>query len=410
MLNSQVNRPLLSIIIPTFNRIPYAISAINSILSIDSSKLELVIQDNSETLGLKEHIEANVTDSRLIYQHISKRLSIVDNFNEGMEISTGEYVCFIGDDDGVNPEIIEAAMWAKNNDLDSLSIRQTAHYLWPDTGLKSTAFTNVVGGNLSIKQFSSEIVEINLEEELKKLMKNGGLYYLDYDMPKVYHGIARRECFNLIKEKTGGYFGGASPDMFSSIALACVSKKAAIVEYPLTIPGHCSVAEVTHHIEKAHLRPMENAPHFKGRGEYKWSPLVPFIFIGEAFWVDAGVAALKAMERDDLIQELNVPKLCAYCAAGYSGLMKLTLTHLLKVFKLQKKNVFFGGGQFLLGLITGPFLRFTKRVWNRLMLILKVTKKIELNGVEDMTDCSIKLSKFLTENDFSFSSCKVRKL
>ena len=46
------NLPLLSIVIATRNRIPYAISTIESILEISDSRLELIIQDNSDSREL----------------------------------------------------------------------------------------------------------------------------------------------------------------------------------------------------------------------------------------------------------------------------------------------------------------------------------------------------------------------
>ena len=44
--------PLLSIAIATRNRIPYAISAIQSILEISDPRLELVVQDNNDRIDL----------------------------------------------------------------------------------------------------------------------------------------------------------------------------------------------------------------------------------------------------------------------------------------------------------------------------------------------------------------------
>ncbi len=38
---------------------------------------------------------------------------MVDNFNSAMEAVAAEYVCFIGDDDGINPELLDAAQWAR---------------------------------------------------------------------------------------------------------------------------------------------------------------------------------------------------------------------------------------------------------------------------------------------------------
>ena len=51
--------PLLSIVIPTKNRQKYALSIIQTILSIKDYALELVIQDNSDTNELENSIKKN---------------------------------------------------------------------------------------------------------------------------------------------------------------------------------------------------------------------------------------------------------------------------------------------------------------------------------------------------------------
>ena len=398
-------RPLLSITIATRNRIPWAISAIQSILDITDPRLQLVVHDNSDSHDLKKYVEENVNDSRFRYGYTNEPLSMSGNFNMAMELASGEYICSIGDDDGVNPEILEATAWAKSQDLDSLSIKQTAHYLWPGTRMKSTLFSKVVGGSLRVMPFQGKIIPINLEKELKSLMRNGGLYYLEFNLPKVYHGITRRKCMDLYKEKTGQYFGGTSPDIFSSLAISCVAKKAAVIEYPLTIPGHCVISEQTHHVENEQFRPMESAPHFNNLGDYTWCDLVPFVFVGESFWLDSGILALRNMGREDLVKELNLPKLAAHFVGGYRGISKPVMKTLF--YGLEKKNISKVKGFFLFlwGLCTGPGVSFYRRAWSRIMLITGKKVCHQFVEVNDMRDCTSSLSKHLEQNGHSFSAC-----
>ena len=400
--------PLLSIVIATRNRIPCAISAIESILAMPNQDLELVVQDNSDSPALKEYVAERVDDGRLRYRYTAKPLSMVANFNAAMELATGEYVCLIGDDDGVNPEIMEAAAWARSNDLDSLGIRQTSFYLWPGTGLASSLFTKVVGGSLSVQPFSGKIVEIDLEKEVRALFRNGGLYYLRHNLPKAYHGLARRSCFEAIKARTGNYFGGTSPDIFSSIAIACVSKRAAFIEYPLTIPGHCSAAATTHHVAKAHLRPIEDAPHFKNRGDYQWCDLVPRVFIGETFWVDSEVAAVRAVGREDLVAELNLPKLAAHCVGNYRGIVKPVINNMFRGLRKTERSSVIGAAQFAWGLVTGPGASLLRRAWGRLLIASGLRVNYEFYNLENMSDCTAELSNHLRSKGYSFAACASR--
>lgn len=401
--------PLLSIVIATRNRKPFALSAIQAVLEISDPRLELVVQDNSDSSELDSVISEQVHDSRLRYRHTSGRLSMVDNFNLAMELATGEYVCLIGDDDGVNPEIVEAAAWAKSEDLDSLSVRPSAFYLWPGTGLSSTVFTTVVGGSLSVGPFSGGLAIGEPEKELLALLRNGGLYYLDFKLPKAYHGLARRQCLEDIRQRGGSYFGGLSPDIFTSVALACVCRRVASIEYPLTIPGHCSVAEKTHHVKDAHLRPFAEAPHFYGRGDYQWCPLVPQVFIGEAFWVDSAIAALRAMGREELVKELNLPKLAAHCLGAYRGVARPVLSCMLRGLRSTGKNRLLGVFAMFWGLCSGPGHRLVHRGWNRALIMLGIRQIHAIRELATIRECSRSLTGYLQMKGLSFSEAIRRK-
>jgi glycosyltransferase involved in cell wall biosynthesis len=61
--------PLLSIVIASRNRIPYAISAIQSILEISDPRLELVVQDNSDSRDLESYVRENIKDTRFRYRY-----------------------------------------------------------------------------------------------------------------------------------------------------------------------------------------------------------------------------------------------------------------------------------------------------------------------------------------------------
>ena len=94
--------------------------AIQSILEIPDPGLELVVQDNSDSRELESYTSASVVDRRLRYRYTPPPFSMIDNFNAAVELATGEYLCLIGDDDGVNPEIMEAAHWAQGENVDAI--------------------------------------------------------------------------------------------------------------------------------------------------------------------------------------------------------------------------------------------------------------------------------------------------
>ena len=295
-------KPLLSIIIPTRNRMIYAISAIQSILKIEDKRIELIVQDNSTNNELEIYIEENINDNRLIYHYDSREMSTVHNFNKSMDFVHGEYICFIGDDDGVNAEIIDATAWAKHNQLDALIGSGRIGYQWPN---------DRYSGKLIIYPYSGKTRRVNMEEELDRFLQSGGVYYLKYDLPKVYHGILKRECFDKVKDKLGYYFGGLSVDIFSSVALSLVAQNVVAIDYPLTIAGSSAASEQTHRTEESKRLDLKDAPHFRARGAYTWSEKVPAVYSGPTIWAESGIKALEEFGRFDLIERIDEFSLAA---------------------------------------------------------------------------------------------------
>jgi glycosyltransferase involved in cell wall biosynthesis len=407
---SNTAGPLLSIVIATRNRAPYAISAIQSILEIQDARLELVVQDNSESRDLEAYVQAKVCDSRFRYRYTPPPFSSIDNFNAAVELATGEYVCLIGDDDGVNPEIMAAAEWAKNGGFDSLAMTVRAFYIWPNAGIPSTLFTRTTGGFFQLHEFRGTPITADPETELRKLVNNGGLYHLEFNLPKLYHGLLHRRCLKTIRDKTGAYLGGLSPDIFSALSVACIATRVAVTDYPLTISGACQASTTAAAMTGKHRGRFDEAPHLRDRDAYEWCKLIPRCYSLETIWAESGVAALLAMGRNDLVQQLNLPKLGAHCIRGNPGLVRLVLRDLFNAMRITGKNRIVGAIQLALDLSNIVVTRFTRRLWNRLLLILGLRTILKINGVTNMVEVTHTLTRHLEENGRSFRECAGRRM
>jgi len=294
------DKPILSIVIPSRNRQKYAIPCIQSILAIRWDKIEIIVQDNSDTNELEQYIKNNIKDNRLVYLYDSTPMSTVHNFNKAMESVSGEYICFIGDDDGVNPEIVDAVIWAKNNDLDAIVGTTMIDYYWPDDKRK---------GKQIIPLFTGKIRRVNIESELNRFLISGGAFYLNYSLPRIYHGVVRKKCFDKVKEEIGFYFGGLSVDIFSSIALSLVAKNVFSIDYPLTIAGSSAASEKTHRTKEAKKLDLRDAPHFREIGAYTWSEFVPAVYSRVTIWAESSIKVLETFSRTDLIKKIDKFKL-----------------------------------------------------------------------------------------------------
>jgi glycosyltransferase involved in cell wall biosynthesis len=404
MISPEENSPLLSIVIPTRNRQEYAISAITSILSISAADLELVVQDNSDSRDLEDYIRSNINDTRLRYNYILTPLSMIDNFNAAVKLTSGKYLCLIGDDDGVNPEIIEATRWAEMNDIDALKPTVRVSYLWPELVDSSIVFRNP-NGVLKINPFSGKVTKPDPEVEMRKVVRSGGFKYLETEIPRLYHGIVKRKCLNKVREKTGTFFGGLSPDIFAALAIANFAKNVVSIDYPLTIAGVSKSAQSA----REHAENLEDL-HFVryNRVTYKWADIIPRFFSVQTVWADSTVAALKALGRDDLLRDFNLPLLAAVCVATHPNYTRIILRDMYRSFRIMSKNQLVGTFQFCYSLLVCLSRKelvvklIPKRI-KRILFVLLMGNVTTINNVKDIVEATNTLTDYLRKNKKRFS-------
>lgn len=93
--------PFFSIVIPTHNRPDLLVRAIESVINQSFKKIEIIVVNDGSTVGLKEYAEIKKQYSNY------KNVVFIDKKNEGpsltrnkgIENSSGEFVCFLDDDD-----------------------------------------------------------------------------------------------------------------------------------------------------------------------------------------------------------------------------------------------------------------------------------------------------------------------
>ncbi|WP_246073102.1 glycosyltransferase [Paenibacillus dokdonensis] len=104
--------PLVSILIPTYNRPDYFRQALESVLNQTYKNIEIVICDdstNDETEKLIKNYLVNHPNIR--YYRNEKNLGQFKNDLKCMDLAKGNYVNFLMDDDLFHPEKIDKMMW-----------------------------------------------------------------------------------------------------------------------------------------------------------------------------------------------------------------------------------------------------------------------------------------------------------
>lgn len=99
--------PLISVLLPTRNRLEYLRFAIETVRRQDDLDWELVISDNASEEDIEGHVRA-LGDDRLRYTRTASFVPVTDNWNNALAHSRGRYVVMLGDDDGLLPGYVGA--------------------------------------------------------------------------------------------------------------------------------------------------------------------------------------------------------------------------------------------------------------------------------------------------------------
>lgn len=374
------NNIILSILIPTRNRQEYTLNVIKHILGINDNRFQLIVQDNSETDSLKALLNNYLSDNRIKYYYTQDVLSFVDNFSIGISNCMGEYVTVIGDDDTINPAIIDIAEIAYNKGIKAITPTLPLIYFWPQSGV----YSDKDQGRLAIASFSCSAKYYNTKKEVKKLLKNGCQNYLSFNLAKAYHGLIKKSVLDELKDKTGNYIGGLSPDIYLSIGISLLIDEVLTIDYPLTISGICNKSGSADSATGKHTGALEQAPHFKGHINYKWSSIVPKFYSVETIWGDSALAAIMDL-KCELIDEFEIDVISAYCLKSNPEYKKIILGNLAKYYNISE-NSYLIKFHLLNGYLRGPLSNLIKRMYNKVFDNKSVNIFNEISDIQEASN------------------------
>lgn len=294
-----MEEPLVSIIIPTRNRQLYAAKTVKQIWGLNQNqKLEIIVQDNSDDDSLYRELQDYISTNKVKYEYEGKPLPFSENYNRAAEKATGKYLCAIGDDDGILPNITSCAMWMNELGIDAVKPAKDQVYFYPGNRNKKK------NACIGFGTYSGSYYFSNPESAVISLLNEGGCNYLEKDLPGSYHGLISMETMRRVKSITGKYYSGLTPDMYSVICLSLIPGiRFAVLDYPITLPGVCPTSGSAASDSGKHVGNLEDAPHLKAYPEYVWSNIVPKYYSVETIWAETMIFALRKMNRDELIDK-----------------------------------------------------------------------------------------------------------
>ena len=101
--------PLVSVIVPVYNVLPYLREALDSVINQTYKNLEILIVDDGSTDGSGEVCDEYLSDPRVIVIHQENK-GLSGARNTALDRMTGEYVAFLDSDDAFMPEMIKTML------------------------------------------------------------------------------------------------------------------------------------------------------------------------------------------------------------------------------------------------------------------------------------------------------------
>ena len=324
---------LLSIIVPTKDRYEYLIPLLRLFTSFESNLFEFIVQDNSsDNNEILKYLDDN-QDVRIKYFYTKKQLSIIENCDKAISNTTGEYVCFIGDDDGVLPWILDVCKWMKKHKIDGI-YTNIMDYIWPDLAGKYS-FSNI-SGSLTVKKFTKRIKKIEATQEIQRVLKKGATEMLL--LPRVYQGIISKKVLNEVIEETKSYFPGPSPDMANAIAVSLSMENYYYIDFPLIISGAGRKGGVGLTVQNKHEGLIDNIKHLPETTSSEWTAIIPKFWSGSTIWAQSTIISFKRMKSTTLSKNINIAYLYAKCLVYNKLYRDLTMECVNDYCKETKKN------------------------------------------------------------------------
>lgn len=373
---------LITLVVPIKNSFECVSSIIEQVIKINSKKIELVINDNSEDNSAFLKILEKFKHDSISYYHQKQPMSMTENFELGIKNAKGKYVCILGADDNVSTRIIDVAEYLNDHNIESAVFRKAA-YNWP--GMKFRIHQNTP--DLTIFKSKGNVEYIDVKNELIKLLKQG-MTSLG-KLPEPYHGIIKKDLFDEVFLKSGCYIPGASPDMAMAVSLAFVTKSHVYIDAPITISGHSYNSAGGKGARGQHKGDLKNKSFLPEDIEKNWPSFIPKVWTSPTVYADSLVSSLRKMDEAEFLNFFNKE-------ANYANLIVFFpeyLSHIKPLINNTKSKA---------KIIYYSFLLFLKRgkklIENWLSSNLNLSANSIYNNVNDSYEASKVVDKYLESN------------
>ncbi len=219
-----------SICVPTRNRVITLKYCIQTLLEQNFLNYEIIISDNSdfeERLKVRKLV-SDLNSNLISYHETPAFYSMRENFEFALNKAQGNYILFLGDDDGfVLNSLSYLEKYLKENPETEVLKCPNIIYHWPG----SLKYPN---SNLMFPSLNPNL-HIDANSVLNKVLHFEMAYF---NLPMIYYSFVKKDLINKIIESNGSFFRNCiSVDIFSGLVIAKNIKQFTIIDKPFTIAG-----------------------------------------------------------------------------------------------------------------------------------------------------------------------------
>lgn len=317
--------PLLSVLIPTRNRLPTLVHTVANVLEHGGADLEVVVHDTSDDRSAESELAGRFPDdARLRYTYTPPPMSFAETFDKTVSLARGRFVTIVGDDDGITPALPVATALADARGWDAISPTLPASYHWPD--FRHAYYGEADAGRLGLREFTGDLAALDAIGELRTSARNA---FQTFDrLPRIYYGVVRRECLDEVRAIAGGCFFGASPDISGAVALAQVVHSLVRVDFPLFVPGSSAPSGAGLSGMKQHAGSLADTAQTAAFAA-TWPVRVPPVYAVQTVWAQAALATFAEIDRYNVARRLNVGRLHAQTLVHNPKLTRAVLSSMV---------------------------------------------------------------------------------
>jgi hypothetical protein len=220
--------PRFSLVIPTLQRSDTLRHSLATLVNQTYDDFEIVIQNNGRD-SATEAVIRSFNDRRIRHFWSDTVLPMAENWELALANATGEFITFVGDDDGLFPDACQLAadIFARTN-VEIVSWRPFCYY-WP-----SFIFPELQNRLIADVDYDVKIRLISSRNQLRKFYR----FELHYSqLPMIYNSFVARSAIERVKSRAERYFLGVTPDVTSGIVNAACTEEFGLITRPLSIAG-----------------------------------------------------------------------------------------------------------------------------------------------------------------------------